>query len=96
MPPGHERGASDGEHRALTVGAHLLCELDSGNYAVVTDLDGKWRAVVEGTRGDRSLEGVRGYVFWVGYSKGGTDKRVGIHDDEGSTHWVNLTDVVPL
>jgi pyruvate/2-oxoglutarate dehydrogenase complex dihydrolipoamide acyltransferase (E2) component len=163
--------------------AHLLCELDSGNYAVVTDLEGRWSAVIERTRDDalaalpgpiftiaaealgaappteaaaqqalaslkpqraaaRKLaqeelrdarreslkqaklrakeagvdlskvvkrarveivgevqgasKGTRGSVFWVGYTKQGTDKRVGIDGDDGRTYWANLIDVVPL
>lgn len=32
--------------------AHLVCQLESGRFAVVTDLDGEWRACIEGTKED--------------------------------------------
>lgn len=171
--------------------AHLLCRLDSGHYAVVTDLEGKWSVVIEGSRDDalaalpgpifeiaaealgakapdegaaraalaslkpqrtatrkaerealtrtrreslarikerakqagvdltrvkkgsrveivgdaslgdpsqggRALAGQRGVVFWLGYTKQGTTKRVGLHGEDKRTYWVDLEQVIPL
>jgi hypothetical protein len=44
--------------------AHLLCELDSGNYAVVTDLHGTWSTVIERSRDD-ALAALPGPIFAI-------------------------------
>jgi hypothetical protein len=44
--------------------AHLLCELDSGEHAVVTELEGEWVACVERTRDD-ALAVLPGPVFEI-------------------------------
>ena len=165
--------------------AHLLCQLSTGDFAIVTDLDGQWVTCVEGSQDDalavlpepvfeiavmalgdkpkseretrRALsglqktraakqkaekvaltkarkeatrrdkaeaqaagielpkitkgsrvkiigedvrstrgtkgKGVYGDVFWCGYGKTGTEKRVGLTDTYGNKYWANVADV---